>query len=392
MTNPISEPSKSPFIIGEPVSGSDFFDREDILNLIKDFVLSDKRYIFLIHGQRRIGKTSLLRKIFETANREWDANPVFFNLQGHAEDPINELIVEIAKTINDSFSNRNKLPEEISSRIDIFFKTFIPKILRQLKNKKLVLLFDEFDAIGASEFIKDNEHKNMAYNAFIPFLEEMIEFFQQQNISVKFIIACGRNYKDLEENRYGYLLRFAQQSELFIFDRPQTVNLIAMAGVNIPFNADAINAIFAIAGGHPMFTQCLCDTAFRLAEKMNIREITPEIVGNIRDEVIKQNASAVLWIWHTLPDKAKIVLFIAAKLLEDHGTFNKNRIIQKAEESTLLSATDDLDETLDLLIRNKFVKHIDNEEEFTFYVEFIRKWIVLEVNREGISNLISGIE
>ena len=236
MTNYISEHSKSPFIVSEPVSGGNFFGRDDIFIQIKDFVASDTKHVFLVHGQRRIGKTSLLWKIFETANKEWNVHTVFFNLQGHAKDPVNELISEIANAINNSFENGNDTHEDSFARICRFYENFIPEKIRLLKNKKLILLFDEFDTIGTAEFIADNAHKNMAFNAFIPYIERMVEYLQQHCIQVKLIIACGRNYKDLEENRYGQLLKSAQQAEIYIFNRQQTENLISMANVRIPLN------------------------------------------------------------------------------------------------------------------------------------------------------------
>ena len=389
MENLTTEFSKSPFIVSEPVSGNNFFDREDLFIQIKDFVVSETKNIFLIHGQRRIGKTSLLRKLFETANKEWSAAPVFFSLQGQAQEQISDLIVEIAKSIRDNLKNNQNNSENSFADISDFYKIFIPAIVKELNNKKLILLFDEFDTIGAVEASTDGNHKNMAYNAFIPFLEKMIEFLQLQRIQVKLIIACGRNYKDLEENRYGQLFKFAQQAELYIFDRQQTERLIAKANVHIPFIDSAVDAVFHITGGHPMFTQCVCDAAFRFAEKNKLPAITPEIVNNITEEVVKQNASAVLWIWHSLPNKAKIILFLAAHQIANEISFNRNSIIQKNKQWNLLPSIDNLDDMLNLLLCNRFIKHFDESENYIFNVEFIRKWILLEVNRESLNTLIS---
>ena len=47
MINYISELSKSPFIVSQPVSGGNFFDRDDIFFQIKDFVASDTKHVFL---------------------------------------------------------------------------------------------------------------------------------------------------------------------------------------------------------------------------------------------------------------------------------------------------------------------------------------------------------
>lgn len=61
--NTQKEGFQNPFIAGPSVVRNDFIGRKDIIDKIV-FFLKDKRDInFLIYGQRRIGKTSLLNKI-----------------------------------------------------------------------------------------------------------------------------------------------------------------------------------------------------------------------------------------------------------------------------------------------------------------------------------------
>lgn len=383
--------SRSPFIISEPVSGTNFFDREEIFEQIKDFIFDNHKQIYLIHGQRRIGKTSFLYKLFEAAHNEWNAAPVFFNLQGHAHDQLDDLLLELATSINNSLSQQK---EEIATfeKSSDFYELFIPKIIKNLNNRKLIILFDEFDTIGAAEFIVEASHQNMAYNKFIPFLEKALDYFQRHKIVIKFIIACGRNYKDLEENRYGQLLKFAQQSELHLFSEGETRKLISIADNIIKFENETAKVIFDITGGHPMFTQCICDAAFRYAEKNNQDKVFSSTVNKITNTVIKQNASAVLWIWHTLPDYAKIVLYISAHLIENKNRVSTDNIKYQANIWNLTPATDNLDDTLDLLVRNRFLKYSNRKKTYIFYVEFIRKWIITEIYKEGITKLIGHFD
>ncbi|NJN48892.1 MAG: hypothetical protein HC805_02685 [Alkalinema sp. RL_2_19] len=50
---------KNPYIIGRPVSESDrFFDRENLFRFLTDSL--PQAQVILLHGQRRIGKSSVL--------------------------------------------------------------------------------------------------------------------------------------------------------------------------------------------------------------------------------------------------------------------------------------------------------------------------------------------
>jgi hypothetical protein len=52
----------SPYIIGPPISDpSRFFDRTSLFDFIRSNLLSGVR-VMLLHGQRRIGKPSVLRR------------------------------------------------------------------------------------------------------------------------------------------------------------------------------------------------------------------------------------------------------------------------------------------------------------------------------------------
>jgi hypothetical protein len=177
-----------------------------------------------------------------------------------------------------------------------------------------------------------------------------------------------------------------------LFSEDETSRLISIADKYIKFDKETVKTIFETTGGHPMFTQCICDAAFRFAEKNNTQFVSPAAVKKITDAVIKQNASAVLWIWHTLPDNAKIILYISAHILEKKKKLNVYNIKYQANILNLTPATSNLDETLDLLVRNRFLKHSAENNCYAFYVEFIRKWIISEIYKEGISKLISHLD
>jgi len=55
--------NNNPFNTGSPARDTDFFGRSSMMEDIRSFVQNRSQYTMLIYGQRRIGKTSLLRRI-----------------------------------------------------------------------------------------------------------------------------------------------------------------------------------------------------------------------------------------------------------------------------------------------------------------------------------------
>ena len=89
----------NPFNIGSPARGEGFFNREDIIEEVEDFLSQSNEHHFLIFGQRRIGKTSLLRKIQDDTNNSQRGKAVYFNLLDKAESSIGDILFELTEKI-----------------------------------------------------------------------------------------------------------------------------------------------------------------------------------------------------------------------------------------------------------------------------------------------------
>ena len=74
----------NPFNLGGPARGEDFYNRKEILQSIQTFIYSSPHEThLLVTGQRRIGKTSLLRRIQDIT--EDSIHAVYYDLQDKAQ-------------------------------------------------------------------------------------------------------------------------------------------------------------------------------------------------------------------------------------------------------------------------------------------------------------------
>ncbi len=91
--------SKNPFNTGSPARGEGFLGRQTVIRSIHSFLRNKTQFNLLLFGQRRIGKTSLLRKLQEDPELVDMAVPVYFNLQDKASIELPRLLFEIANRI-----------------------------------------------------------------------------------------------------------------------------------------------------------------------------------------------------------------------------------------------------------------------------------------------------
>lgn len=388
--------SKNPFNTGSPARGEGFFGRQNIIGNIISFLKKKHQYNLLIFGQRRVGKTSLLRKLQDDRDVCEIAFPVYFNLQDKAETEVHRLLFEIAGRIIMDLNLKIDLnPDDFKdARASLYFQNdFLPLVIGRLPAKKqLLLLFDEFDVLGDIDEIEDNSAiDQLASKQFIRVTANVIEEIQSNGYPVKFIFAAGRNYKDLEPKRYGQIMKFGTQENLSYFTKEETRELLNISNEWIPFDDGAVDEIFSLTSGHPYFAQCLASSSFDAAEKDKVPRVTREIVRWELIPAIKSYSSGIYWVWDSLPANDRIVLFLMASLKEENRRITLETIREKAATSNVTPVVEKLRETMEKLARFKLIKDC-NQAEYDFYVEFIRQWVVREVSEAEIEKLLEQID
>lgn len=391
--DPMDINSRNPFITSDAAIGEDFYGRNDEVEQIIEFLKKKKEHHLLIHGQRRIGKTSLLLKIKEIVEASQLGKAVFFDLQNKGPLEISEVLYELAVQICTDIGEKTDLNQRnfLGNGSKNFFKdTFLPGIFKKLsRNFQLILLFDEFDSLGESEGLKGTlKISDIAYYKFIPFLVDI----KKKEFPLKFIFTIGRNYKDLDENHYGQITKTVSQIELSYFNKDELKCLIKSSDNILPFEPGAIDRIYELTSGHPFFSQCLASSAFDTANKLGQKSVTPGIVNKKLEIAIKRHGGGALWFWRGLSPQDRIILYLMAVVKEDKKIITEKGIKKKASKFDLVPAIYGLYKVLERLINLRIIKkHQGKNLNYDFYVEFFRKWIVIENCVEEIKNLLDEI-
>jgi GTPase SAR1 family protein len=108
-------------------------------------------HILVIHGQRRVGKTSVLKQLSTRLPDRYI--PVFFDLQGRTRTTLHRflwwLAREVTRTLKQDRNIRLSMPakEGFSLEAEYLEAVFLPQVQATLGVHNLLLTFDEFDSL-----------------------------------------------------------------------------------------------------------------------------------------------------------------------------------------------------------------------------------------------------
>ncbi|NEN91306.1 MAG: AAA family ATPase [Okeania sp. SIO3H1] len=375
---------KNPYIIGRPIYEKElFFGRDNLFNNI-DAHLKNHENVILLHGQRRIGKSSVLSQI---PNFVGGDKFVFvdFDLQDKARLTIAEVLEKLATEIIIKLKlkpDNIKLPlkTDLEANSEIFSEFFLPQVFQNLGDKNLVLLLDEFDVLSDYNPASAIEH-------FFPYLQSIISNHQQLFI----IPVVGRRLDDMEN--LLNLFRRAPNQEIGLLDKKSATQLITKPAEGVlEYGEDAIAAILELSAGHPYFTQVICFQIFQQAEAEDNWQVkSADVDKMIVDRAIESAEGGLTWFRDGLPIPEQVIFSAVA---EAQRIAMKSAEVVK-EPLTLLKEygvipTESLFQGVDRLVEWGFLDLVESSElpwdevpKYKVKIELVRRWLLKRHSLRG---------
>lgn len=373
----IATRQRNPYIIGPAISNpKNFFGREKVFQFVEDNLKNGARAI-LLHGQRRIGKSSVLLQIPHfVADNEFVFIP--FDLQDKGHLPLNRILHLLAETI----VNRLKLTlddmtvpteSELATDPSLFSQRFLPEIARRLAQKKLVLMLDEFDVLNSYD-------PAASVQSFFPYLQTLLS--QHEHLFI--IPVIGRQPDDLP--KLLGLFREAPNRKIDVLSREDAEKLIAEPTKGaLEYTQEAIEAILQLSQRHPYFTQLLCYALFVQAKSEQQQQVTPAAVERAVDEAMELGEGGLAWFRDGLPIPERVV-FSAVSEAQERADASNDGIV--AAPATILKQagvvqTDALRQAetqlvvwdfLDLAAGSELLS--ETARVYRVKVELVRRWLV----------------
>jgi type I restriction enzyme M protein len=310
----------SPYVTGSPLDPDDgsevFFGRETLLQKVSRQVVMQGNVV-LLEGNRRAGKTSILRHLEGTeAVPGWLA--VYASLQG-AEGaktvvgvPTEAVFREVAASIATAvirLGAETPLPDgsvvmaggrplgigkACRNGISLAapftdFREYLEVILSILaeKNLGLLLMLDEFDKL----------QEGIDHGVTSPQVPENIRYLIQTHPRFSAILTGSRRLKRLREEYWSALYGLGTSIQVTALDA-ESARRVVIEPVRgkLTYSPEAVDRALALSARQPYLLQCLCNRIFDFAAATKSRVVTVDSVNEAANALVKDNEHfASLW-------------------------------------------------------------------------------------------------
>jgi tetratricopeptide (TPR) repeat protein len=274
--------------------------------------------------------------------------------------------------------------ENIRTDINIFSKHFLPEIYKKLGDKKLALLFDEFDVVS------EIETQNNSTSDSISFLNYIMQLLDKDK-KICIIPVVGRHISKLPK-----LLSFFKEApsiEISLLDKSNTEKLITQPAEGVlQYNKEAIEKIYGLTSGHPYLTQAVCFAIYNLArDRYNNKQVTCPVditiqdIEDIVETAIELAQSGLDGFWNSLISEQQVIL--AAEAEAENIAISQNQAVSK-EPLKLLEEygiiTEFLTKAHEQLFEYGFLENTQGKVK----IELVRCWLSQKHQlKDEISNL-----
>ena len=406
----------SPYIVGSPVELREmFFGRTDVMERIKrQLGASTHANVILLEGNRRTGKTSILRQVQkdDVVLRDWI--PVDCSLQAASGDdtsdqrkigiPTHEFFRLIArKTGGQLFAagvetwfpdlpDRDaKQPFRIAFRnalrqafrnSEYSFETlehYLEAAVNAAMPRRILLMFDEFDAL----------QEGIDAGVTSPNTPSNIRYLLQKNESgLSAIIAGSRRLKKLRENYWSALFGLGQPigiSKLPI----DSAKLLVTKPVDgkLRYLPQACDRLVELCACHPFLVQSLCSRVFDRAVTGSGRTITREIVEQAATDMVRDSEHLrTLWDYAGT-ERRRLMLALCEQLAGGPDAVNLRLLKVKLHENGVpIHRTQELADDLEELLELELLDLGDSSRGVTYRlpVPLMAMWIRKNVDFDGL--------
>ena len=368
----VADLGTSPYIVGSPIDREEmFFGRQDIIEKIRrQLSTTDRANIVLLEGNRRTGKTSILKRlqapgvlpgwivvncslqggggheskaglptneVFRLMARDigWTAHDAGLQVWPPDLEPPDSgkpFKVAFAKALGAAFS---------ASRPFEVFELYIQAVLEAARPRRLLLMLDEFDKL----------QEGIDAGITSPQVPENIRYLVHTYPGMSAVLAGSRRLKRLREEYWSALFGFGHRipvSELPLEDARLLV--IRPVEGRLTYVPEGQERVVQLCSRQPFLIQSLCNRIFERAALSNQRTVTVGAVNTAAREMVEDNEHfRTLWDY-AATERRRIVLALCQQLEGEPDPITLSLLETKLEECGIpIPHQDRLGEDLEFL-------------------------------------------
>jgi len=321
----------NPYVLGTPLEAGSplFFGREDTVAFVQENLTAQHRNNLVLIGQRRTGKTSLLKQL--PVRLGDDCLPVYLDGQALGLDPgLPNFFLALATEIAFALEDRGfdvPFPEYddfVESPTAAFERQFLARVREAIGHRHLLIMFDEFEELETAV-----EHGNLPSMIF-GFLRHLIQHVD--NLSV---IFCGTHrLEELASDYWSVLFNISLYRQIAYLEQAEALRLIQepVAEYNMQYDDLALDKMWQVTAGHPYFLQLLCHSLVNQHNRTERNYVTVGDVNEALDEILASGEAHFMYLWTDARPEERLVLAALSRMMPLTGHAKPVQIVDYLAE------------------------------------------------------------
>jgi hypothetical protein len=350
---------ESPYIVGQPLQAgaSLFVGRKKIVSELKNSLFTHDISVFL-HGQYRIGKTSLLLNLIGLLRNPEDYVILFVDLQGAISvgrdtagmfQRISKYMQRGAKDFyNIELPNLTK--QELQTDTLAIFDDWLDQVQEIIGNKTLLLTLDEFAKLDDVLCAKQADFSADILDAFSNWIQHRPHFQ---------MIITSQSKREFQ--RWPQLANRMEFRHLAYLDRDEATYLIEhpVHHFELHYQAQATQRILDLTKGHPALIQAMCREIVAIKNTQDLQHRFSVTIDDVEQSIPK------------VIEAGQMVFAIFDQKAEENG---RQFLRQLAQHKIVTDEFDD--DVIARLERLELIEKID--DEYRFKIELFLRWYLSE--------------
>ncbi|WP_353572668.1 hypothetical protein [Candidatus Albibeggiatoa sp. nov. BB20] len=357
---------ESPYIVGQPLqAGSGLFKgRKTIVNELKNSLFTHDISVFL-HGQYRIGKTSLLLNLIGLLRDPKGYVILFVDLQGAISlgqntagffQRITKDIQRGAKRFYDL-----ELPSLTRQQLEIdtlsIFDDWLDQVQEIIGNKTLLLTLDEFAKLDDVLCAQQSDFSENILDAFSNWIQHRPQFQ---------MIITSQSKREFQ--RWPQLANRMEFRHLAYLDQDEAVQLVEhpVQNFELHYQTQATQRVLELTQGHPALIQAMCREIVAIKNAQDLKSRFSVTVDDVEQSIPK------------VIEAGQMIFAIFDQKAEEDG----RQFLRHLAKQKTLSNVDDfisIDDGEDVITRLERLELIEKvDDEYRFKIDLFLRWYLTD--------------
>jgi hypothetical protein len=316
----------NPYVVGTPLKTNSplFFGRGDVVAFIQENLAAAHRNNLVLIGQRRTGKTSLLKQLPARLGEAYV--PVYLDGQALGLDPgLPAFFANFATEITFALEDRGfAIPPPDPAQFETnpattFEHQFLAHVWQAIGERHLLILLDEFEELESAV------RRGHLDASIFGFLRHLIQ--HTENLSV---IFCGTHrLEELAADYWNVLFNISLYRHVSLLERAEAERLAQdpVAGYGMRYDDLALDKMWQVTAGHPYFLQLLCHSLVNRHNKTQRNYLTVADVNDALSEILASGEAHFVYLWTESTPDEQLALTALSRMIPLSGQATPVQIV-----------------------------------------------------------------